>query len=234
MSKAVAVPDSAHLIRRSFGFTHYFKEATGGEGFAVAGTTAVKDGGGISNATAGADNAEASVASDAKVFNPGAGKSAMLRWLVDFTEANTDDANVYVGMHSATIADTLGDDEAGPPASYSGFGFFKLSGSTLWSIEASNGASQTTVELDAANSLTAGAQASGGGTKQVLGVDIVMKTATTADIVFSIDGVAVYKLTDFDMTSLAACALVAFMKASGANAETLNTYAVDFWQNQIA
>lgn len=233
MSKAVARPASAGLIRRSFGCTHFFKEATGGEGFAVAGTTAVKDGGGISNATAASDNAEASVASDAKLFKySGADNSAQLRWLVDFTEANTDDANVYVGMHSATIADTLGDDEAGPPANYSGFGFFKLSGNTTWSIEASNATSQTTVELSAANSLTAGAQSSGGGTRQLLGIDVIGKTATKADIVFTIDEVAVYKLTDFDMTSIAACALVAFMKASGANAETLNTYAVDFWQNQ--
>ena len=229
MSKAVHLTDTMLIARQNTVLEQFFNDAGGGPGFAIAGdTTAVVDGGGVSNATAASANAEASMSADSAVFSYGNGVSAQLRWVVDYTEANTDDAEVYIGMHSATVADTLGDSSAGPPADYSGFGFFKLAGGTTLSIEVANGTAHTTVQLTATNSLTSAAITTGAGTLQEFGVDIIEKTATKADVILLVDGVAVYKITDQDMTSISACRPVAFIKATDTNAETLNTYYCGF------
>jgi hypothetical protein len=63
---------------------------------------------------------------------------------VKFTEANTDDANIIVGLSSTYAAQTLVDNGGGPPADYSGAVFFKVDGGTVWQTEVSESTSQST------------------------------------------------------------------------------------------
>ena len=59
-------------------------------------------------------------------------------------EANTDDANVIVGLSDAAGADMLLDNGAGPAASYDGAVFFKVDGTLAWQFETSNAGDQVT------------------------------------------------------------------------------------------
>jgi hypothetical protein len=228
MSKGVQLTDDMLAARRQLLVNLVPIMTDGGDGFAVAGTGAVLDGGGMSLTTGGTANDEASIASVGKLYKNALGASAQARFTVEFTEANTDDAELFIGMSSGAVADQMADSSAGPPSNYSGFGFFKIGGTTTWSVEASNATAQTTQELSASGSLTGSAQVSG--SRQTLGIDVISKTATTLDVVFSIDEVAVYKVTDFDATSLAAMYLMAVIKSSSANAEALKLYNLQFAQ----
>jgi hypothetical protein len=69
--------------------------------------------------------------------------------LIQFTEGNTDDANVISGFKDAVAADTLVDDGGGPPSSYHGCVFYKVDGGTKWIFETSMGATQVTNTTDA-------------------------------------------------------------------------------------
>ena len=57
---------------------------------------------------------------------------------VQFTEANTDDANVFVGMANAVAANLLVDDGAGLRTSGSYVGFLKVDGGTVWRLVSRN------------------------------------------------------------------------------------------------
>ncbi len=64
-----------------------------------------------------------------------------------FTEANTDDANVILGIKDAVAANSVLDDGGGPAASYSGALFFKVDGGTVWWFETSLAGAQTTTQI---------------------------------------------------------------------------------------
>lgn len=195
------------------------------EGFAVDGTVAALDvrGGGVSCATAGVDNDPAGLRCDGEIYLPAEDKPCTLRQRVQFSEANTDDANVFVGMSDQALTAILQNNGAGPAVSYDGFGFFKVDGgSANWSIEASNAGTQTTVELTAANSLDGEAHVAASSAYQELRIDVIPKTSASADVIFYIDGVAVYKLTDYTITGLEEMAPMVCIKAGDTNAETLN------------
>lgn len=77
------------------------------------------------------------------------GKPFLIGARVQFTEANTDDANIIFGMGEGFgAANTLQDNGAGPLADYDGVCFFKLDGGTRWNFESSLGTTQQTSELD--------------------------------------------------------------------------------------
>lgn len=235
MSKAVKTSGNTQDAKRQLQLCHTFRDATGGDGFtaaAASGTVAVLDerGGGISLTTNAADNAEGTVTSDGKIAVIAQDKPAQFRACIQFAEAATDDANVFVGLTSEAVATALGDDATGPPASYSGIGFHKIDGGTNWIVEASVGGTQETQELTATGSLTGSAVPAGSSAYQELEIDVIPKTSAKADIVFSIDGVAVYKMTDFVITSMAAMALVGVVKAGGGSAEVMKVRRFDFTQ----
>lgn len=133
---------------------------------------------------------------------------------VALSEANTDDANVFVGLSSAALANTLTDNGAGPPATYSGACFYKVDGGTAWAAEVSDGSTQTAVTLSTSTF-------PGDGTFQRLGIEFVPTAANTADINFYLDGVLVGTASDFDYSNATEMHLVFGVKAGGANEEEL-------------
>lgn len=129
-----------------------------------------------------ADNDETYLKGTKETFLFAADKPLEFRSRLKFTEANTDDANVIVGIKDAVAANTLQDNGAGPPASYSGAVFFKVDGGTVWWFETSIGTSQVTTQIaDVANA--------GDGTYREFAILFRPITATTGEIVPLIDGV---------------------------------------------
>jgi hypothetical protein len=98
------------------------------------------------------------------------GKNHMAIARVQFTEANTNDANVIFGISSATpAANSLVDAGGGPVSSYSGAVWFKTFDTTRWQFESSVSTTQTTTEVDAT---------AGGSSYQTLGIEIIPFSAT--------------------------------------------------------
>lgn len=94
------------------------------------------------------NNDEVYIKGTQEIYKFAADKPIAVRSRVQFTEGNTDDVNIIVGIKDAVAADTLLDNGGGPAASYSGCVFFKVDGGTRWQFELSVGASQVTLDLD--------------------------------------------------------------------------------------
>lgn len=182
------------------------------------GAAAVIDGaGGIleikpSDATV-ADNDEAYVHSTAECFLFADGKSLIAEAEVKFTEADTNKANILMGLMDGIAADALLDDGAGPKASYSGAVFFKVDGETVWRCEVSDSGTQSTQ----ATAVTAGAAF------QVLRIEFVPTGASKAEVRFFINGTLVYKKTDYDYSNATEMAVVFGVK-NGADAKHEKLY----------
>lgn len=95
-----------------------------------------------------ADNDEAYLRGTDETFLMANNKPLWFAARVAWLEANTDDANVAVGMMNAVAADSIQDNGAGPKADYSGFCFYKVDGGTAWIFESSLGTAQTTTILN--------------------------------------------------------------------------------------
>ena len=195
---------------------------TGWTAAATSGTVGVGTGGQLSLTTQAANNAEGTVTLGTKPALPAAGKPISFAARIQMTDS-TGAAQAYVGLSSAAIADALQDSSAGPPANSSGFGFFKTA-STNWTVEASNGTTQVTAELTAVNSLDKLAKLPGSASYQLLEIDFMPKNATQCDVIFKINGITVYKITDFVFTSMAAMAPLAMIKAGAAGAAEVSLY----------
>lgn len=168
-----------------------------------------------------ADNDEIYVQSSKETFKIADGKPISIGGYIQFTEANTDDANVFVGILDAPIADTLVDNGAGMKTSFSGAAFYKVDGGTRWQVIYSDGATQTIADLTATNTLNKVAQSAGGASYQLLEIDILPKTSTKVDIVFKIDGKVVYKMIDKTYASATEMAVAVGAKNGGANNESI-------------
>lgn len=168
-----------------------------------------------------ADNDEAYVHGQSEAFKFADGKPIVFEARAQWTEANTDDANILIGLKDAGAANSILDDGAGPPASYSGVCFFKADGDTVWSVENSIGTTQKTTQLTAANCLSGVAQTCGAGTYQTLRIEVTPITSTKMDIAFFIDDVLVAKHKDQTMASATEMELFAGVKNGGANNEVL-------------
>jgi hypothetical protein len=181
-------------------------------------------GGILSIATGGVDNDEAYAESLGEPFLLAADKPIELEARVKFVEANTDDANILVGLMDAPGADSLIDNGGGPKASYSGAVFYKVDGGTNWIVETSLGGSQTTTTTD----VTAG-----GSSYQTLRIVAQPVSATRIEVSFFIDPAGGSNFTQCQdaqgrpikhvvtLGSPTEMALVLGAKAGGANAETL-------------
>ena len=101
-------------------------------------------GGVLSIATDVNDNDEAYVSSLAENWLFVTSKSLWFEARVALTEANTDDANIIVGLADTVGANSLLDNGAGPMASYDGAVWFKVDGGTVWQFESSNAGTQVT------------------------------------------------------------------------------------------
>jgi hypothetical protein len=180
-----------------------------------------------------ADNDEAYVESANEVLKFAADKPALFEARVQFTEANTDDANILVGLMDAVGANALVDDGAGPKSSYSGAVFFKVDGGTVWQTETSNSTTQTTTELTAANvnNLAKRAVTAGGAAYQTLRIEYMPYSATNAYVSFFVDGVLVAQ-HDYIFTSATEMQIVFGVKNGSANNETLSVDYVSCTQSR--
>lgn len=178
-----------------------------------AGTIVTTDavGGVLSVPTGGTDNNETYVSSIHELFKVADDKPIWFEARVKLTEANTDDANIIVGLSDTVGANTLLDNGGGPAASYDGIVFAKVDGGTVWQFETSNAGTQVTTA-------SAGAFASGEWTR--LGFHVNPTSATAATVTPYIDGVAgtTHALT---ITGLEEMHILLGAKAGGGNAETL-------------
>lgn len=178
-----------------------------------------------------ADNDEAYVESPNETFLFANNKPLVFEARVQYAEANTDDANIIVGVKDAVAANTLLDDGGGPAASYSGAVFFKVDGGTTWQCETSIAGTQTTTDLTAANAnnLSKVVQTAGGTAYQVLRIEFKPYSSTNAKVDFFIDGVHVAS-HDFIYTSATEMQICAGVKNGSANNETLNIDYIGAWQ----
>jgi len=217
-------------------YDHFTEYATATKGYSTVatdgGACAVSDGRrGILAITASdgtaADNDETYLKGTNETALFAANSAIYFGVLAQYAEANTDDANIILGFKDAVAANTLVDDGGGPPSSYSGACFFKVDGATVWSVESSLGATQTTTVTN----ITAG-----GSAYHLFEIEFRAIDATTGEVSFLYDGAVVcdtngrpikHQITYTSATEMQECMGV---KNGGGNLETLNIDAVAFRQ----
>jgi hypothetical protein len=170
--------------------------------------------------TTATDNDEVNIESANEVFLIAANRQLSFKARVQFTEANTDDANVGVGFVSAVAAETLVDDGGGMRVTGNLATIHKIDGGTTWRCTSRNGTETTTNT----SSTTAG-----GASYQVLEIVINDFDGVNVSILYKVDGVFLRDTTTGDIirhtlliASSTEMAAWAGAKAGGANAETFN------------
>lgn len=177
-----------------------------------------------------ADNDEVYFFAAKETFKIASGKPLFFEAKVQYAEANTDDANVLIGVLDGWAADTLVDNGAGPKASYSGAVFYKVDGGTRWNVEYSDGATQTTAELTAVNSYDKVAKTAGGASYQVFAIEITPNANSTVDVAFFIDGALVYKMKDQTFANATEIAPGVGAKNGSANNESISVDYIQAYQ----
>lgn len=173
---------------------------------AVDGTVLRKDSrpGGVeikSAAASAAGNEDTYLAREPESFLPANDKPIIFEALVQATEDDTNQNNLIAGLTDGVAANLLVSDGAGPKTSGTTLAFFKKDGGLNWWVHVSLSTTQTSVELTAANSLDKVAHVGSGSASQRLRIECVPKNSTQADVAFFIDGVLVYKISDWVYTS---------------------------------
>ena len=170
--------------------------------------------------TGATNNNEAAIKSSNEIFLFTDNRPITVEGALQWTEANVDDANVFFGLCSALADDTLGDDGAGPRASGSIAGFYKVDGATLWSVVSRNGSNATT---NVTNVTSAGA-----GLIQRLTIQIAEFSGTQCQVTYFVNGVQCVDNTTLKPivhTVLYASAtemnLGTYVKAGGSNSEVV-------------
>lgn len=197
-------------------FFSYDDTATVGDYVEVSdGTPAVDVGdannGVLSIACGSTDNDETYISSMHEIFKFETNKNFFFEARVKLTEANTDDANIIIGLSDTVAADSLVDNGAGPMASYDGVVFFKVDGGTVWQFETSNAGTQNT-------NTNIGSFTSGSWHK--LGFFYDYNDGVTAIVTPFLDGVA-GTAKNLTIAGLAEMHVLMGVKAGDTNAETL-------------
>ncbi|HYE19427.1 MAG TPA: hypothetical protein VEA69_13335 [Tepidisphaeraceae bacterium] len=169
-----------------------------------------------------ADNDEAYVRTTTELFLVADNKPLRFEARMQYTEANTDDANVFCGFMSAIAANALVDDGAGMRTTGNYFVFFKVDGGTTWQVRSRNGSTTYTNDTG----ITAG-----GATYQKFRVEIDNEGdgGTNVQVKYFIDDVQCKDATTFlpivhkiPISSSTEMHAGAGAKNGGANLETLN------------
>lgn len=191
-------------------------------GDAVGGTAVLTP----SDGTVG-DNDEAYLAAPNEVFKVAAGKPMLAVCRLQFTEANTNDANVAFGFQNAVGANSILDNGAGLKVSGDTIGIYKVDGGTVWRcVSAVNGTSTDTVSTTTA----------GGSAYQVLEIEVVDFTGTQMKVIYKVDGLPLKDSNDTEITHTIAVAsstemqLFVGVKNGDTNLETLNVDYMGGWQ----
>lgn len=239
MSKLLPLPQEALLAPQIHGFfdpLQGFLTATSTDKYtvvtAVDGTVLQRDSapGGVdikSAAASAAGDEDCYLVREAETFLPAADKPLIFEALVQATEDDVNQNNLFVGLTDAAAANLLVSAGAGPKTSGTSLAFYKVDGGLNWWIHASLSTTQTKIELTAANSLDKVAHVGSGSAKQRLRIEFMPKNSTQADVLFFIDGVLVYKITDWVFTSATDIQAVCGCKDGDASDET--TISLFYW-----
>lgn len=175
--KLLEFPD-ALILRRVHGFFDDFEwyisphrwtslSADAGVTAPVEASTTTAIGGVLTMSTGATDNNEVAFATTNKVFLLANEKPLIFETCIQFTEANTDDANVCVGFSSVmNTANMLADDGAGPVTTFDGAVIYKVdsgANGTKWQFCTSLGTAQT---------ITTSQHTAGGSSFQTLRIEI--------------------------------------------------------------
>jgi hypothetical protein len=197
-------------------FTHLVADA--GSSIAVANAAA----GVLTFTTGTTDNNECARYTTGRPFLVAANLPMMTVGRLAYTEAATNAANVFYGFSSAFAANLMQDNGAGPNTNMSAAAFYKVDGSTTWSIIVSNGTTQTLATLTAAVSRDKLVKTAGGGVYQTLRIEINPISSTLAEVMFFIDDVLVFKVAEWTFTSIAQMGYGTYLKAGSASGEVLS------------
>jgi hypothetical protein len=158
------------------------------------------------------DNDHTQVASTHEIVSLVDGKPVLLEFWIEQDEANTDDANWFVGVSDDVAADFLVDDGAGPKTTFDGFGVFKVDGENKIRAVSSNGSAQTVqTAADSAVSVS-GAQRK----VQILAVP----SGASAQVYFYVDGTLLATHT-LSLTGLGEMHVLIAAKNGDTNHDTL-------------
>ena len=227
MGSALNSTDSARCIGLTHGIVDDFDHFITADRF----TATASDGGGVtetdgagglvtidtSDSTAG-DNDETYLLTSNEIFLLAANKPISFETYIKYAEANTDDANVAVGVCDAVAADTILDDGAGMKATFDGAVIYKVDGGSVWRCMSSNGTTRT----DSISTTTAG-----GSSYQKLVIKIDHYNTTNCTITYHVDGVQLEDsngvLIEHKVLYASATEMNAFIgvKNGGANEETV-------------
>lgn len=222
--------------RRMFGFFDDFEwyisphrwsslAADAGASVAIGASAA---GGTVVLTTGATDNNEIAVATTNSPFKMADDKPLMFESRLQYSEANVDDANVFAGFaNGLNSADMLVDNGAGPKASFSGAGIYKVDGETVWRCVSSKGATQT---------VTQSTRSAGGANPQTLRVEVQPTDASTAEVTFYVDddplkdanGNVIKHVVAF--VSAVAMQAGVYAKAGGGTSEVVNVDYVAVYQ----
>lgn len=240
------LPDEWHKGRYAFGFFEQFDHFVDGDRWTAintdAGSCSVGDAqGGVmaivpSDGTV-ADNDESYLHTTNELFLFDTSRPIILEALVQFTEANTDDANIMFGLMSGVAANALLDDAGGPAADDNSALFYKVDGGTAWICETSCGTDSSTQTKDTTD------ETAGGSAYQRLRIEVAgSQESGYVDVTFYVDTLlaridsATRRPQDklikhkLNIASASEMAVVFGAKNGGANNETFNAKYVGAYQ----
>lgn len=239
MVSLVQVPDDVCRLPHSHGFFDDFNSLDATRWTDTA-TQAALDADGVGGVyaltTTATDNAGVYGAS-LENFKYAANKPIVFTARFQYAEANTDDANIFIGVADAADADLMLNDGAGPKTSFSGFGIYKVDGGTRYQVISSNGSTQTKTDTE----LSAG----GSGYVSVK-IEVLPISSTEAEVTFWFDangGNDFSQIREYNvnprvpaikhtvtMTSATEMAVALNAKPGDTNAEVLNIDYVSCYQ----
>lgn len=125
-------------------------------------------------------NREVYVATTNALFLFQNNKNISIEAYLQFSEANTNKANIAFGLMSAIGAASMADTTGEPKASFSGAVIYKVPGGTVWKTASSVG---TTNNVSVSN------KTAGGSAYHVLRIDIEPVSSTIAEVTYFVDDV---------------------------------------------
>lgn len=165
------------------------------------------------------DNNECAASTTVSIFKDLANKPMFIEGLIQYAEANTDDANIAFGFCSVMrSANTLVDNGAGLVTTYDGHVIYKVDGETVWRCGSSRGTTQYT---------TTSTTTAGGTSAQKLRIEVQPEDATTCTVRYYVDDVQLRDTNGVPIVHTQLLASAAAMqagiavKAGGSNAENV-------------
>jgi len=185
----------------------------------------------IQGATPATDNIDVMVRSTNEVALFQADCTMVFESRIQFTEINVDDANVAVGLADAAGANLLSNDGGGDNINSSGALIFKVDGETVW---------RCACEINGTIKETQSVQTAGGASYQNLRIEVRAVDGTNVEICYFLDGKALTDSNNLPIKHTIAYAsatemrvVAGYLKAGGANIETLNIDSVFFQAGRV-